>query len=415
MIIQVAKAELRNLYFSPVAWFLLIAFFVQCALFYTTPLFGMANWQDIMIKNNPDYAGNPLMSYTRALFLMNGGFFANVKDNLYLYIPLLTMSLIGREVQNGTIKLLYSSPLKIRHIVLGKYLAIMIYNLMLVMVIGIFFITAVLNVKAIDYGMLLSATLGFYLLTCAYTAIGTFMSSLTTYQIVAALGTFMVIFALQMMAGLWQQYDFVRDLTFFLHLPGRTERMLWGLITSKDVIYFLVVIAMFVMFTMLKLRGAREVKPWYVKGARYLAVTAIGLMIGYISSRPVMTLYWDTTEQKVNTIHDKTQDLLREMSDEPLEVTLYTNFLDGRLYAGLPKARNSYLTNVWEKYQRFKPDIRFHYEYYYQYDSTVMGNHLAKMFPGKTVDQMAQKLSGYQEIDLGLFQKSICVQKVINW
>jgi ABC-2 type transport system permease protein len=415
MVFNIAKAELRNLFYSPVAWFLLIAFMVQCGYFYTTILTEYANWQDIYIKNNPRFTGwDNIPGFTRVLFLQKDGFFSNVSRNLYLFIPLLTMGQIGREVQNGTIKLLYSSPLKLRQIVLGKYMAIMIYNIIMVLVIGIFMVTAVLNIKAVDYGMLLSAALGFYLLTCAYTAIGTFMSSITTYQIVAAIGTFLIVFTLSNIGSLWQKYDIVRDLTFFLHLTGRTEKMLLGLITTKDVIYFLVVVGMFLAFTILKLRAAREAKPWYVKIRRYCVVIALALLTGYISSRPMLTGYWDTTAQDINTIHEKTQQIIKEMGDEKLEVTLYTNLLGSAMGAGLPEARNAYLSNLWEPYLRFKPDIQFNYVYYYDYDSTIQQTGLHTIFPGKSLDYMAEKLSGLQEIDIEGWLKPADMQQKID-
>ncbi len=340
MIIQIAKAELRNLFYSPVAWFLILAFLVQCAYFFTSGLVSYANVQDILLKNNPGYkglTGAAEAGYTRRLFIGGDGVFSNVLQNLYLFVPLLTMGLIGREIQNGTSKLLYSSPVKLHEIVTGKYLAIMIYNLLLVLILGLFMITASLAMVKIDYGMLLSAALGFYLLTCAYTAIGMFMSSITTHQIIAAVGTFLIVFCLSSIGNLWQKYDLVRDLTLFLHLPGRTQKMLLGLITTKDVIYFLVIVGMFMSFTILRLRAAREAKPWYVNMMRYSVVVVLGLIIGYISSRPALTGYWDTTAQNVNTIHEKTQQLIKEMGEEPLEVTLYTNFLGPAGGAGLPE------------------------------------------------------------------------------
>jgi ABC-2 type transport system permease protein len=414
MVIQIAKAELRNLFYSPIAWFMLIAFLVQCGWYYSTPLENNSNWQDVFIKNNPAFTGFEKTSLTRALFLGDDGFFSNVLQNLYLFLPLLTMGLIGREVQNGTIKLLYSSPVKIRQIVTGKFLAFMIFNLLLVLAVAIFCISAMIQVKSPDYGMLVSALLGFYLLACTYGAIGAFMSSITTYQVVSAFSTFLAILLLTFVGGIWQQYDFVRDLTFFLNLPGRAEKMLVGLITTKDVIYFLVVIMMFLLFTIFKLRGAREVKPWYVKGGRYMAVLFAGLMIGYISSRPALTGYWDTTQQKVNTIHPRTQQLVLEMGEEPLEVTLYANYLGRNGNAGLPAARNFYLSWVWEKYTRFKPNIQFRYEYYYDYDSTFMGNHLYKRFPGKTLDQIVQKTGEYRDADVSYFQKPEEMRKKID-
>ncbi len=354
MVFKMAKAELRTLFYSPVAWFLTIAFLVVCAYFYTSLLYPYAHWQDLYVKNNPHFNKWDETAFTQTLFLNPDGIFQNVLRNLYLFIPLLTMGLIGREINNGTIKLLFSSPVRLRQIVLAKYIAIMIFNLLLVLIVGIFMVTSLWNIRSPDYGMLLSAALGFYLLTCAYTAIGLYMSSLTTYQIVSAISTFIVIFILSRIGGLWQQYDFVRDLTYFLFLSGRTEKMLVGLITTKDVIYFVVVVYLFLGFTLIRLRSSRESKPWYVRGMRYSVVTVSALLIGYITSRPLLTGYWDTTAQKINTIHPKTQKIIKDLGGEPLVVTLYTNLLGGGAARGFPAGRNAYLSSLWEPFQRFK-------------------------------------------------------------
>ena len=414
MVFQVAKAELRNLFYSPVAWFLLIVFMVLCAYFYATPLYFRANWEDIALKNFPNAKALGKYSITRFLFTNPDGFFIHIRQNLYLIIPLLTMGLIGREVQNGTIKLLYSSPIKVRQIVMGKYLAIIIYNLLLVGVVSIFFVSAAFQVKSADSGMLFSAALGFFLLICTYAAIGIFMSSLSTYQVVAALGTFVVVLLLTMIGRLWQQYDFVRDLTYFLFLSGRTEKMLSGLITSKDVLYFLIVIGMFLAFTMLRLKGARELKPWYIKAGRYAGVLCIALMVGFISSRPVMTLYWDTTQQKVNTIHPKTQEIIKALGDEPVEVTLYVNLLGKTAFAALPEKRHEYIHEFWDRYLRFKPDVRFNYEYYYDYDSTVMGPQNSYHLKGKSVDHIARKKAEHNEWDLSIYQPPAAIREKMD-
>ena len=59
------------------------------------------------------------------------GMFTAMQQYLYLYIPLLTMGLMSRELNSGSIKLLYSSPVTNTQIILGKYLSMMIYNLVL--------------------------------------------------------------------------------------------------------------------------------------------------------------------------------------------------------------------------------------------------------------------------------------------
>jgi ABC-2 type transport system permease protein len=413
IIFKIAKNELRNLFYSPVAWFLAIAFFIQCAFFYTSGMQPVAAMQDQLTANNPSWKEFAL-PITRLFFLSDDGVFANVMKNLFLFIPLLTMGLIGREVNNGTIKLLYSSPVKLRAIVLGKYLAMVIYNLLLVSIVGIFIVLGVFNIKSIDIGLLLSAELGFFLLVCAFSAIGLFMSSLTTYQIVSAVGTFLAIFVLGRIGGLWQKYDFIRDLTWFLSIAGRAEKMIMGLITTKDVFYFLIVIALFLGFTLLKLKGEKDHKPWTVKAVRYIIVTVLSVLLGYITSRPALVGYWDTTAGKINTIDIRTQKLLEQTGNEPLEVTLYTNLLGPAAGPGFPEGRNAYLSNLWDQYLRFKPDITFKYVYYYDNDGSLDDNDLYKTFPHKTEKQIVGIMAKAEDLDSSLFMGPGEIRKIIN-
>lgn len=413
LIFKIARTELRNLFYSPVAWFLSIAFLIQCALFYTGAVERIAKWQELMIKNSPQW-NDFGSSLTKVIFLNPDSIFVNAISNLYLFIPLLTMGLVSREINNGTIKLLYSSPIKTRHIVFGKYLAILIYNLLLVSIIGIFMVTGLLNIKNVDTGLVLSAALGFYLLVCAFSAIGIFMSSLSTYQIVSAIATFILIFILTRIGGLWQKYDFIRDITYFLSMTGRTGKMVGGLITSSDVIYFLVVVYMFLSFTLFRLKGAREFKPWYTKAFRYTAVTISALVIGYFSSRPGMIGYWDTTRDNINTIHPNTQQVIKGFEkDEPLEITLYGNVI-GRGFprGGLPEMRNDYMWNLWEKYLRFKPDIKFNFVNYY--DVKDGDSMMYKTFPGKTLKEMAQTVSQGLGVDFSKLKTPEEVRKVVD-
>jgi len=367
-----------------------------------------------LVRNNPTKFRGFGSSLTHGVFLDGDSIFANALQNLFLYVPLLTMGLISREINNGTIKLLYSSPVRVREIVWGKYLAIMIYNLLLVLILGIFMVSAAFHIQSVDYGLLFSAALGFYLMLCAYTAIGIFMSSLTTYPIVSAIGSFILLFILGRIGSLWQRIDFVRDLTYFLAISGRTEKMLRGLITTKDVIYFVLIVYLFLSFTYLRLKGGRESKPWFVKAGRYVMVLALVLLTGYVSSRQRLIGYWDTTAGKVNTIHERTQQLIKELGEGPLEVTLYTNLLGGGAGAGFPEGRNAYLSTLWEQYARFKPDIRYNYVYYYEYDSSSDNNHLHKVFPGKNLRQIAEQMAGAYELNLSLFESPEEVGKTVN-
>lgn len=412
LIYKIARTELRNLFYSPVAWFLFVAFLVQSAYFYTVIVEEFAKWQTLSIENSPDFEGFN-RSLTSFIFLHPDGIYANAIKNLFLFLPLLTMGMISREVNNGTIKLLYSSPIKTRQIVCGKYLALMVYNLLLIAVIGIFMIAGLLNIQHVDTGVVLSATLAFYLLTCAFGAMGLFMSSLSSYQIVSAIATFLLIFVLNRIGGLWQQYDLIRDLTYFLSLSSRTGPMVSGLITTNDVIYYVLICGMFIAFTIFKLRGGREFVPGYKKAFRYIATIVVVLLIGYISSRPGMIGYWDTTRDNINTIHPRTQQVIAGFEkDEPLEVTLYSNLLDGSYSATNPSMRNDYLWNLWGKYLRFKPDIKFRYEYYY--DIMQGDSLLYKTYPKKSMKEIAALLAEANDISLSRFKTPEEIRKMID-
>jgi ABC-2 type transport system permease protein len=413
IIIKIAKNELRNLFYSPIAWFLAIIMMAMCSFYYTGMMYPIAKFADLIYRNKPNWVIYATESATEMVYMnLQSGFFANIMQHLYLFVPLLTMGIINREFNSGTIRLLYSSPVKLRNIVLGKYLAVAIYNLILVSFILFFIASGSFDIRSLDFFPLLSATLGIYLFLCALTAIGFFMSSLTTYQIVSAIASFTLLFILSRIGRLWQEYDFVRDLTNFLSIVGRTEKMVVGLIRTKDVMYYLVIIYMFVSFTLLKLKAGREMKPWYIKTGRYLVVIIIGLLIGYTTSLPRFTGYLDATARKTNTIHPRTQQIIRELNEGPLEVTIYTNLLSGNANAGLPRSRNEYLTNMWENYQRFKTDIQFKYEYYY---ATVKGdNSWYIRYPGKTLQQIVGIEAKLKRSDSALFKSPEEMRKIID-
>lgn len=402
---KIARTELALLFYSPIAWFLLVAFLFQSGLAYTGTIEGTLTSQD-MGGSNLRY----LTFLTARTFAPPYGIWPQLTGKLFLYLPLLTMGLMSREINGGTIKLLYSSPIKVREIIFGKYLAMMVYNLALVSILALIVVFGLFNIQHADAGMLLAGLLGIYLLLCAYAAVGLFMSCLTSYQVVAALSTLVLLAALSYIGQLWQDIDFVRDLAYFLSIQGRADHMLLGLITTKDVIYFLVIILLFLGFGICKLQSDRESKPAFVKAGRYVLIVVLALTVGYISSRPGLVGYFDATADKTMTLTVNAQTVLKEMGDSPLEVTSYINLLDGRFYYGKPDQRNIDMAR-WEPYLRFKPDIRFKYVYFY--DSTGDKN-LFKYNPGLTVQKLAERYAKSMKVDLRSFETPQEIRKTID-
>jgi ABC-2 type transport system permease protein len=404
-ILKIARTELALLFYSPIAWFLLIAFLFQSGLAYTSQIEGILTSQD-MGGQNLKY----LTFLTNRIFAPPYGIWPQLVGKLYLYLPLLTMGLMSREINGGTIKLLYSSPIKIREIIFGKYLSMMVYNLVLVAVLALIMMFGLFNIQHADAGLLLAGLLGVYLLLCAYAAIGLFMSCLTSYQVVAALSTLVLLAVLSYIGQLWQDIDFVRDLAYFLSIQGRADHMLLGLITTKDVIYFLVIIGMFLAFCIYKLQADRESKPVVVKAGRYVLIVVLALTVGYITARPGLVGYIDTTAGKTMTLTKNAQKVLKEMGDSTLEVTSYINLLDSRFYFGRPDQRNTDMAR-WEPYVRFKPDIKFKYVYFY--DSTGDKN-LFKFNPGMTVRSLAERYAKSMKVDFSLFETPAELRKTID-
>ena len=236
IIYRIALAELQSLFYSPVAWLILIVFTIQCSFAFT----GVVD-ANVVRKAMGYGVGNLTLDIYAGLH----GFFKTLQEYLYLYIPLLTMGLMSGELSSGSIKLLYSSPVRNSQIILGKYLSMLVYGLVLIGIICVYVIYSAFVVKQLDVSMVLTGLLGIYLLICAYAAIGLFMSSITSYQVVAAMGTLAIFALLNVIKGIGQNIDFVREITYWLSINGRCNEFVRGMICSEDLLYFLIVIVLF--------------------------------------------------------------------------------------------------------------------------------------------------------------------------
>jgi ABC-2 type transport system permease protein len=403
--IKIAQLEISILFYSPVAWLVLVIFMVQSGMGFFNMLQGV---QEALLM------GSRMGDLTFTAFPGVSGLFAKITDTLYLYIPLLSMGLMSRETSSGSIKLLLSSPVKISEIILGKYLAIVTYGFLLVLILAIYSVIGIIAIKDADITLILSGLIGLFLLTCTYAAIGLFMSSLTSYQVVAAISTLAVFAVLRFVGGIGQEINFVRDLTYFLSISGRADDMLKGLITTKDVLYFIIIIVLFISLCILRLQAGREAKPWVVQAGKYVVLVVISLMLGYISSRPSLIGYLDMTSTKSRTLTKNSQDVAKKING-PLTITTYVNLLDQDVYSGLPAARNSDL-DMFADYRRFIPGLSMKYVYYY--DATDLQNNRNMIYQGNikglSIKQVAEKVADNMGLDLDDFMPPAEIRKIID-
>ncbi len=373
-IIKIAQVELSILFYSPIAWLILIIFVVQSSVTYTDLLNETETKQQM---------GSDLKSITSMIFGGPQGFFTAVSKKIYLYIPLLTMGLMSREISSGSIKLLLSSPLTNGQIILGKFIAMMAYGALLMAVLFLLLANAMFSIEALDITFVLGGILGLYLLICAYAAIGIFMSSLTSYQVVAAISTLAVFAALNFVGQIGQSIDLVRDITYWVSIAGRTDNFVNGLISSSDVIYFLLIISFFLLLCVMKLNAGREMISQTAKTLRYGLLTIIIIAIGYVTTLPAMTLFFDTTRPKTNTLTEKSREIINQL-DKPVVITTYVNLLNQFVHLGAPKFRK-FESKQFEKYSRYIPGVKFKYVAYYDTAKVRRAD------PIKTLEEQGQR------------------------
>ena len=363
--LRIARTELASLFFSPIAWFILIVFSFLSAKHFCAQIESSISFHSVH-----GYGGGSL---TESLFMSTwSSVWNDVVSNLYIYIPLLTMGLISRETSSGSIKLLYSSPINSRQIVAGKYMAAVTFGMCLLTVPVLSMFCSAMLVPEFDWLPVLAGLLGVVLLVGVYCAVGLFMSSLTSYQVVAAIGTLAVLAALRFVGQIGQEYEFVRELTYWLSINGRTAQFITGVVRSEDVIYFVAVICMFLAFTTLRISFGRKSIGRTGRWLSYTAVAAATLIVGYATSRPQTVAVWDATRNKSNSLSEGSRQLLDQI-EGPLTITHYVNLLDNNSTSYFPRNIKE-RDKLFAPYRLAKPDLRVRYVYYY---ASTPGNSLA--------------------------------------
>lgn len=388
-IIKIAGNELRTLFYSPVAWFILVIFAFQAGG-------SCVQWIQAFLRQQ--FLGDPIeYSITTALLTGMTGMFTMIQQNLYLYIPLLTMGLMSRELGSGSVKLLYSSPVTAGQIIWGKFLSMIVYGLLLVGILLVINLFVACVVPSYDFGLLFSGLLGILLLMCAYAAIGLYMSCLTSYQVVAAMGTLAVLIVLNFIGEIGQSIEFVREITYWLSIRGRATEFINGLICSEDLLYFVIVILFFLTLSIMKIEGIRAKRSRWVTAGRYSCVVLVVVAAGYLTSRPGWLLYRDMTAGKTETLTEGSQDVLKNMKGD-LKITTYVNLLGANSTYGMPEKIKGDMANF-KQYIRFKPNIELEYVYYY----LNTNESTRARYPGLDDREIAMKYTDVMKLDIDMF------------
>jgi ABC-2 type transport system permease protein len=245
MIINVARKELQSLFASPMGWIILALLMLAFGSFY---LQGVNNYFEVM-------SGSIRPAERVGVTIFVGQTVYGIASFLMLFaVPLLSMGLISGERKSQTLPFLFSAPISLTEIVVGKFLGLIIF--LSILVLYILLMLSTLNIWSdIDFGYLLSNSLGLILLAASFSALGIYFSSLTSQPIVAAILSFIALFALM---GLDKFFGSQPDHWFgYISLMKHFQSFSRGVIDSKDIIYFILFITTFLVLTIRRLDSDR--------------------------------------------------------------------------------------------------------------------------------------------------------------
>ena len=164
-------------------------------------------------------------------------------------IPAIAMKTIAEEQQSGTLNWLFSQPVKISEIVIGKFFSVWLIGVLCILPSLVYlFSVYVLGIPEgnIDLGATLGSYFGLILLIATFSSVGILASALSSNQIMAyLLGVFicfLLFYGIEQLASykLLGSADFIlQNIGFYQHYIAFTR----GLIDSRDVFYFVIIIA----------------------------------------------------------------------------------------------------------------------------------------------------------------------------
>ncbi|AHH04649.1 hypothetical protein BmHG_00772 [Borrelia miyamotoi] len=185
-------------------------------------------------------------------FIFLSGFF--IKDNaslmsyfssmpiiLMLVLPALSMGIFSEEYKTGSIELLYALPISPQEIVLGKFITLKIFTLIL------FALTLPLTIMTIfmgefDLGIIFLQYLGIILYSLSVLSIGIFISSITKSQIVSyILSVFILIVILfsGKLVMIFGKDNLLGKILNFISINNHFSYFNMGILNLSDLIYFI--------------------------------------------------------------------------------------------------------------------------------------------------------------------------------
>jgi len=245
MIINVARKELKSVFASPMGWVILALLMFAFGTYY---LNGVNDYFAVMSGAMRPAERTGVTQFVAQTVYGLASFI------MLFAVPLLSMRLISEERRSQTLPFLFSAPISLTEIVLGKFFGLVAFLSILIVFIALMLST--LNIWAdIDFGFLIANSIGLFLLVGSFSALGLYFSSLTQQPVVAAILTFVALFALMILDRFFagDPSNTLASLSLMRHFQSFSS----GLIDTGDIAYFFLFIVTFLTLTVRRLDADR--------------------------------------------------------------------------------------------------------------------------------------------------------------
>jgi len=230
------RKELGHYFVSPVAYIIIGLFLLVSAYFFVLILGNVIQQSYQATMESMQYGGG--MAFD-APSMAVGGFFGILSTLMLFLAPFLTMGLYSEERKRGTFELLMTSPITETQIVLGKFLAACtLLMIMLLPTAGDLVYLFFHSEPSPPWRVLLSAYIGIFLLGSAIFAIGSFFSSVTESQLIAAMLTFSAILLLWVVGYGTDSTGYLASALQYLSLIRHYDDFTRGVVDTTGLIYY---------------------------------------------------------------------------------------------------------------------------------------------------------------------------------
>lgn len=277
------KKEVKNYFVTPIGYVFIGLFLAMCSIFF---YLDVINYMSLQFEN----------------------MFYSVATILTFIIPILTMRMFAEERKLGTEQLLFTSPISIQKIVIGKFLA-SLFIVVITEICTLFYLCILYFFGMPHIQTIIVTMLGFLMLSMAYISFGMFASSITENQIIAgviAIGFFIITWFLPNFSEIFMPLSLIQ---MFDKFPQ-------GIIAIEEIVTYITFTMFFIILTIIILQRKKK----WLKDTTKTIILVLSLFVIFIGINVIIQKLdltdIDITKNKLYTISESTVNQIKDIQEE---------------------------------------------------------------------------------------------------